>query len=251
MTPEEAKAHAAGDLGSEMAKYPLRFCKPAYFGNPPSLQHPIIVNNGTVSLLTFCDRYFAVTCFHVLEGYRRKIAEGLPCFFAIGNCHLDPLSQIVAEDNAIDVAVIELTPAQVIAIKRSDNGIGETFFKTNGIKPSPPKVGEFVAYGGFPGDLRQRVSFNELSFGSYSSGACRVTDLHTDYITCEFERAYWIKNFNEAEPESLGGLSGGPAFVIKHSPVGLISYEFAGIIFKMHEDTESLYIRHAGSIPFV
>jgi hypothetical protein len=34
-------------------------------------------------------------------------------------------------------------------------------------------------------------------------------------------------------------------------PDPFISYEFAGIIFKMHEDTESLYIRDAGSIPFV
>ena len=64
-------------------------------------------------------------------------------------------------------------------------------------------MGDFVAYAGFPGDLREHVSFDGISFGSYSSGACRVTDLHADYLTCEFEREYWIQNFVEHEPESL------------------------------------------------
>ena len=110
-------------------------------------------------------------------------------------------------------------------------------------------VGDFVAYGGFPGDLRQRASFDKLSFGTHSSGACRVTDLHSDYITCEFEREYWIKHFPEAEPESLGGLSGGPVFVIRYSSSDVVSYEFAGLIYGMDEPTESLYIRQAQAIP--
>ncbi len=110
-------------------------------------------------------------------------------------------------------------------------------------------VGDFVAYGGFPGDLRQISSFDELIFGTYSSGACRVTDLHSDYLTCEFEREYWVEHFSEAEPESLGGLSGGPVFVIRYSPSDVVSYEFAGLIYRMHEPTESLYIRQAQAIP--
>lgn len=33
---------------------------------------------------------------------------------------------------------------------------------------------DFVAFGGFPGKLRQAMSFDELSFGSFSSGGSRV-----------------------------------------------------------------------------
>ncbi len=68
-------------------------------------------------------------------------------------------------------------------------------------------------------------------------------------VTCEFEREYWIKHFPEADPESLGGLSGGPVFVIRHSPSGVVSYEYAGLIYRMHEPTESLFIRQAQAIP--
>jgi len=46
---------------------------------------------------------------------------------------------------------------------------------------------------------------------------------------------------NRSLSESLGGLSGGPVFVIRHSPADVITYEFAGVIFRMHESTESLY----------
>ena len=37
--------------GRQMEMFPLRFCKPAYFGVPPSREHPVVVNNGTASLL--------------------------------------------------------------------------------------------------------------------------------------------------------------------------------------------------------
>jgi hypothetical protein len=92
-------------------------------------------------------------------------------------------------------------------------------------------------------------SFDELSFGSYSSGSCRVTDVHSDYVTCEFERETWITTFPGPELESLGGLSGGPAFVIRHRPSGVISYEYAGLIYLMHEPTQSLFIRQASALP--
>lgn len=249
ITPEQAKALVAGPLGTEMAKFPVRFCKPAYFGVPPSREHPAAINSGTTTLLNCRGTLLAVTCHHVIDGYRRKLAEDRNCSFAIANCHFDPLAQLAAEDHAIDIAVLQITPEQAAVIKRNSNGIGEAFYPLNAWPPAPVKVGDFVAYAGFPGDLREHVSLDEISFGSYSSGACRVTDLYADYLTCEFEREFWIQNFVEHEPESLGGLSGGPAFVIRYSAAGIISYEFAGLIFRMHESTESLYIRQARVIP--
>jgi hypothetical protein len=248
ITLEQAKALVAGRLGTEMAKFPVRFCKPAYFGAPPSRGRPAAINNGTVTLLNFRGTLLAITCHHVIEGYRRKLADYRNCFFAMADCHFDPLSQIIAEDDVTDAAVIRITAKQAAVITRNSNGIGEAFYSLNAWPPEPVKVGDFVAYAGFPGDLRERVSFDGISFGSYSSGACRVTDQHADYLTCEFEREYWIKNFAEHEPESLGGLSGGPTFVIRHSTAGIISYEFAGVIYRMHESTESLYIRQARAI---
>ena len=74
-TPEETKKLVAGPLGRQMEMFPLRFCKPAYFGVPPSREHPVVVNNGTASLLDLRGDLLAVTCHHVIEGYRRKLDE--------------------------------------------------------------------------------------------------------------------------------------------------------------------------------
>ena len=74
-TPEEAKKLVAGPLGRQMGMFPLRFCKPAFFGVPPSREHPVVVNNGTASLLDLRGDLLAVTCHHVIEGYRRKLDE--------------------------------------------------------------------------------------------------------------------------------------------------------------------------------
>lgn len=253
MTPEEAKALVAGPLGGEMAKFALRFCKPVFFGLPPSREHPVVVINGTASLLQFRDELLAVTCFHVIESYRRKLDEDCRCLFAVANCYFDPLAQLVAEDRAVDFAVLRLTPEQGDTITRDSNGIGEAFYPLAAQPPTPIKVDDFVAYGGFPSDRRYLTSFDELSFGTYSSGACRVTDVYSDYITCEFEREYWVKHFfeaeAEAEPETLGGLSGGPVFVIRTSSAGLVSYEYAGLIFGMDKSTEALFMRRAEAIP--
>lgn len=93
---------------------------------------------------------------------------------------------------------------------------------------------------------------DELSFGTYSHAAARVTDLHSDYLACQFERQFWAKSQSTCEPEpsGLGGLSGGPAFLIHRSPSGIISYGFCGIIYRMHEGSETLYIRRLESIRF-
>ncbi len=240
ITVEQARALVRGELGTQMAKFPARFCKPAYFGAPPARDRPAAINNGTATLLDFRGMLLAITCHHVIEGYRRKLADDPDCFFAIADSHFDPLPQIISEDNATDIAVIQVTAEQAAVITRNNNGIGEAFYSLNVWQPEPVEVGDFVTYAGFPGDLREHLSFDGISFGSYSSGACRVTDQHADYLTCEFEREYWIENFVEREPESLGGLSGGPAFLIRHSAAGIVSYEFAGLIYRMHESTESL-----------
>lgn len=220
------------------------------FGPPPSRRRPVVVNSATASLLRFGDDLLAVTCSHVIEGYRRELTDVHRCLFAIANCYFDdPLGQLVAEDSAIDAAVLSLTMNQADQITRNSAGIGEAFYEVDMKSAAQAKVGDFVAYGGFPGCSRQVISFDELSFGNYSSGACRATDVHSDYMICEFEREFWIKSFPEPEPQSLRGLSGGPAFIMRHRPSGIISYEYGGLIYAMPESPESLFIRQAGALP--
>jgi hypothetical protein len=249
MDRDEARALMAGLLGEHLMKFPLRWCKPAFFGIAPAPGNQVEVQNGTVSLIVRGDDHFAITCRHVLDGFRAVRAESDRAFFRIGNCPIDPLAQLVIEGQRdLDVAVLRLTSEQAQRIVHDSDGIGERFFQVGQDRPVIIEEGNGVAFAGFPGALRRHDAPQELNFGSYGCGATPVTVANDARFICQFERAEWVVRAGEAEPATLGGLSGGPAFLIRRSAAGLISYEFAGIIYEFSEDYELLYIAQAAAI---
>lgn len=248
-TIDDAKKLVASSAGIEFEKYPLKFAIPAYFGARPQPGAPVTVNSGSASLLRLNGQPFALTCWHVLEGYRQRLAEG-PCIFQLGDCELDPLAQLKAEDKGLDYALIGVTDGQIKEITNPRGPFDGTFFCD--LAPWPPgkvKEGDFVAFGGFPGELRQAASFNKLSFGSYSSGASRVTSARDDYLVCQFEPEHWVSHGLEPEPSTIRGMSGGPVFAIRHSDAGIMTYDFVGHITEFHEDFKLLYVRLARALP--
>jgi hypothetical protein len=162
---EEAKKMATGPLGEEMSKFPLLFAKAACFGQRPSKTRPAKINNGTISLVNFGKGVLGITCHHVIECYRHRREREGDIVFQIGNVELDPLVQLVDENTRIDVATIHLTEPQVRAIT-SDGEIGSCVFQPRSWPPPLLKAGDYVAFGGFPGNLRILESFDELVFPS-------------------------------------------------------------------------------------
>ena len=178
-----------------------------------------------------------------------RVAEG-QCIFQLGDCELDPLAQLKSEDQSLDYALIEVTDSQRKEIAKPGGPFnGKVFCCPAQWPPSEVKVGDFVSFGGFPGDLRECVSFDKLSFGSYSSGASRVTAAHDDYLVCQFEPEHWISHGLALAPSTIGGMSGGPVFAIRHSEAGIMTYEFVGHITEFHEEFKLLYIRLAQALP--
>lgn len=248
-TLDDAKKLFASSAGIEFAKYPLKFAIPAYFGARPQPGAPVTVNSGSASLLRLKGQPFALTCWHVIEGYRQRLAEG-QCIFQLGDCALDPLAQLNAENKGLDYALIEVTDGQVKEIAKPRGPFDGTFFcDLAQWPPDKVKEGDFVAFGGFPGELRQAASFDELSFGSYSSGASRVTSARDDYLVCQFEPEHWVSHGLEPEPSTIRGMSGGPVFAIRHSDADIMAYEFVGYITEFHEDFKLLYVRLARALP--
>lgn len=249
-TSEAAQALVASPAGAEFAKYPLKFVVPAFFGSRPQPGTPATVNSGSAALVRRNGQLLALTCSHVLEGYRRRLAEG-PCIFQLGDCELDPLALLKAEDTGLDYALIALTEEQGREIANPGGAFDGTSFCDVG--PWPPgevKEGDFVAFGGFPGELRVAEAFDQLSFGSYSSGGSKVTSSRETHLVCQFERDKWVKHGHEPEPQTIRGLSGGPVFAIRHSKeAGIMTYDFIGHIYEFSEDYELLYIRLARVLP--
>lgn len=62
-----AKKLAAGPLGEQLAKFPMRFVTALYFGDLPGKGAPRI-NNGSASLVRLNGTPLAITCSHVLQG---------------------------------------------------------------------------------------------------------------------------------------------------------------------------------------
>jgi hypothetical protein len=249
-TPDDAKKLVACPAGVEFEKYPLKFAIPAYFGARPQPSKPATVNSGTASLVRIDGQPFALTCSHVLEGYRKRLVDG-DCIFQLGSCELDPMSQLTVESKELDYALIGLTEAQGTEIASPGGPFDGTFFcDVAHWPPGDVTEGDFVAFGGFPGALRQAVSFDELSFGSFSSGASRVAAVNEDYLVSQFERESWVSHGHEAEPETIRGMSGGPVFAIRHSAeTDIMTYEFIGHIYEFSEDYELLYVRLARALP--
>ena len=248
-TLDEAKKMIAGRAGVEFEKYPLKFAVPVYFGIRPQPGEPATVSSGTASLVRIGGQPYALTCSHVLEAYRERSAEGA-CIFQIGNCELDPLTQIKVEDKKLDYALIGLTEAQGKKILRPGGPFdGKFFCEVAQWPPGKVMTCDFVAFGGFPGKLRQAMSFDELSFGSFSSGASLVASVGEDYLVSQFEREFWVKHGREAEPETIRGMSGGPVFAIRHNAAsGIMTYEFIGHIYEFSENFELLYVRLVGTL---
>lgn len=249
ITFDEAKALVEGALGLEMAKYPLRFACATYFGVPPKEGEELRVNNGTASLLLLGGKPTVLTCSHVLQGYRERLAEEPTCIFQVGDCALNPLEQLTKESAKLDFALIGLTEAQAAEIAATQGDQRRYFLEPHPWPPGPVTEDDFVAFGGYPGDLRRATSFNELSFGSFSSGASKASAVGGDYLVTHFDREYWVQHKFEPEPAYIRGLSGGPAFALRKSAeTGIMTYEFIGHVYQFSEDFELLYIRLASAL---
>lgn len=217
-----------------LAKYPIRFAQVLWFGPSPIEGQEPHVNNGTLSLLDLGGKRVGVTCHHVLSKCRERLETepGLLCY--IGRQLVpDLLSRILHEDPLADLAVLDLTSFD-LAEATTDEEIGSSFFSGPPRPTQDIEEGDFVCFGGYPGEFRQVVRFNELVFPTFSSGACRVEAVLQDRLICQLSREYMLTIIDRCEfagTWDLGGLSGSPAFVW-----GEPHLEFAGIVFEFSVD---------------
>ena len=241
----KAKALAAGPLGEKMAKFPLLFAKAAFFGQRPSRTLPTEVRNGTITLANLGNRPLAITCQHVIAGYREKRANLDRVIFQIGDADLDPVAQLIDENQRLDLATIGLTEKQVKAIT-SDGEIGSCVFEPTSWPPPIPNEGEFIAFGGFPGSFRSVISFDELEFGTWSSGASEVCSVSEFQFASVFEREFWVQSFGNKyhmDLNALGGMSGGPAFIKRK-----LYWDLVGIVTQYHENYDTVFFASLRSI---
>lgn len=241
----KAKELAAGPAGEILSKYPLYYAKALFFGGRPKKGQLSKINNATATLLELPTGMFAITCAHVIDGYRQFLAEQKhDALFQIGDLAFDPIAQLASEHKEIDLAVIRLTNQQAKQIA-TGNEIGSRFVKPTKWPPAPVKKGDVITFGGFPGALRERKEFDEFVFGTFSAAGIFVSAAREVEFVCQFERDYWIASFSEAGKDplalrQLGGLSGAPVFADRG-----LHLEFAGIVYEFSGEFDIMRIRPA------
>jgi hypothetical protein len=238
---------AKGPAGEILSKFAAHYAKAFIFGEKPVKGKNANIRNGTVTLICLPERKVAVTCQHVIEEYRNSLAQNKNVVTQIGDTVIDPLSQLVDENHAVDLAVIELTDKQVEGIT-NEGEIGSRLVDGRTWPPTHVAASEVVMLAGFPGKYRRDVAYDEIVFGAFCAAGIRVHSAKEDYFTCQFEREYWVRSFgadagaNHLEP-ILGGMSGGPAFVDRG-----LRWEFGGFIYEHSADFDILYLRPANLI---
>jgi hypothetical protein len=244
---DKAKKMAVGSLGKKTAKIPLLFASAIYFGNDKSVSGPAI-NNATVTLVKGKNDYFAITCFHLLDGYIKKLQENPNLSFYIGKKKMNPIKNIIDKNERLDLITFKVN--EDVLFKNNDEGISSYFYTPLNWPPENVSKSDFVHLGGFPGKIRELRS-PELIVNGFTVSGSPVSSVSDDYFYCKFERENWIKSINRESFDTryfkeLGGMSGGPVFVQRGSPINY--FELVGIIKEFSPEYDLLYIR---SIKFI
>jgi hypothetical protein len=229
----------ANPFFDEISKYPVRFATPVFFGESPYSSYAASLKNGTATLLKLQNRFLGVTCHHVLDSYR-GLKAAQHTIFQLGPVQIDPDKYLISEDRNCDLAIIDLT-----LFVGTVPGLTEAHF----VQPTtwPPREvskGDVLCLAGFPGIWREQEDLGHLRFYSFSSGTGEVLSVGEDHIVTTVQIKDCITQINHGRVwGSLGGLSGGPVFVWRKTP--LLVAELVGFIYEYQESLDLMLVRAA------
>ena len=227
---------------NEISKYPVKFATPVFFGESPYSSSSAFIRNGTATLLILCDRYIAVTCHHVLKGCRqfRQKNNGL---FYLGPIGVNPEQYLISEDKDYDLAIFDLSNL----VRKVPELSKAKFVKPRVWSPHDIAKEDVLCMAGFPGIWRDQIRLGHLRFYSYSSGAAGVVSFGDNYIVTTVQIEDCITQINHGKVwGSLGGLSGGPVFVWRKTPI-LIA-ELIGFIYEYQKSYDLMFVRSGNVI---
>jgi hypothetical protein len=198
--------------------------------------------NSASGVLLALDRPLLVTAFHVLEGYRQRLAQDPALRFCIGKGSLilkEHRVRGVAMD--LDLVTIDLSGVRVDALAPHLSLYQPPRWPPRRVEPN-----ESVLITGFPKAYRRPLpEGHAIKFNSchISAPVHSVTEHH---FSCVFDMADRQRVYTENEgewPGDYGAFSGCPAFTYRDDNV-----EFAGVVYEGSSGFHILYIYHSDLI---
>lgn len=157
-----------------------------------------------------------ITCHHVLKGFRERRLHG-PAVFQFGPIRVDPELHLISESSGLDLATVDFTAY----LDASYNGVPRAIC-VEPFRWPPAEVDreDVLALAGFPGVWRDQVDINHLRFYSFSSGATPVESSGDKHLVTRIKIEECVVDLRDGLVlGSLGGLSGGPVFAWRKTPI--------------------------------
>jgi hypothetical protein len=227
----------------QLRRYAVRLAQPVFFGESPRNTYAAALENGSGCFVLLGKRLLGVTCYHVLHGFRQK-RRLVPSVFQFGPIRLDPEQYLLSESPALDLATLDLTDYLDVVGNRVPRSL---CIEPRRWPPDEIERDEVLTLAGFPGIWRSQMDLDHVRFYSFSHGATGVHAVGETHLVTRIEIDECIADFNSGLVlGSLGGLSGGPVFVWRKTPI-LIA-ELVGFIMEYQETLDLLYIRKAACV---
>lgn len=229
------------DLAKVLTEFPAGFMEPIFIGDPPLYRAQPSCAIGTATLVSMGGRFFAITCHHVLQAFRGL--HGHPRHFQIGELALDPENQLIAETQELDLAIIGISPSQVLG-QRSGDGLCRTrFFQPRTWPPDPVTLEDVISLAGFPGVWREQDGVNKFTMFMFGHGATEVVSVAQTHFVTRIELDRCVTFHSIKEVSDLGGMSGGPVFRWRR---GELEPQLVGIVYEYQAEYDLLFIRSTG-----
>ena len=206
---------------------------PVYFGIAPARRRagePATLYNGSATILQLPAALIAVTCAHVIEGFREAFRKDSRVHFQLGTCPVSILDMIIAEDASLDLATIDLSALSSLgSLSERDEDIPLTALVPGTWPPAAVSRGERLIVSGFPGaGWRSEAPDGIVDAPALTIGAI-ACDVDNDGVVIEITRDRWLSEEFQEVPDTvrnvdLGGLSGCPVFAVRSS------LEFVGVV---------------------
>jgi hypothetical protein len=229
-------------LFDELARYAGRFAQPVFFTDPTAEGHAAF-KNGSGFFLRLPERTVGVTCHHVLTDYRKRRGPSLSESFQFGRARFEPEVRLVAADQDLDLAVLDVTSLVDVA-----DGIdaGSCIFPGTW-PPGDLSADDILALAGFPGIGRQYFTPDYFRFHLLSAGTTEVTSLGPNHLVTRLELEKCVHSGVLPEvTEDIGGMSGGPVFVWRKGT--LVTAELVGAIYEYQASLDLMRVRLLGCL---
>lgn len=207
----------------------IPFSVPIYFLEGSGLDANNISSNATGALIYTGEKKLLITCHHVWDEFKKKkeVNASINLWVGRGNARqtaiLDNINFIDGDKENLDIAIFEFANTNIF--KDSE----KNFYRIDNWPIVLPSPGDLICFVGYPGNERQCVESGKGIF----SGTVLVADIATvvserHIILADEENAREQIKYNPKAKkiESLGGISGAPAFVNRHNRFELIGFVY-------------------------